>query len=416
MLKLLVLLAVLSTGLLLPFQNKDSAEVVRQENQAIAYMDNLIRTGQVYPAMSVQPFSDIRNMLEKEASLKAPLINKVLTILKCTKEYDVTHNNMLTIIDYSLPSSEKRLWIFDLQQKKLLFHTYVSHGINSGALLSEYFSNKYDSKTSSIGVYKTEAAYYGREGVSLKLNGLDKDFNDNASNRALVMHGGWYVEEDFIKKYGRAGRSWGCPAVPLHLAKSIINTIKDRSLFVVYYPSDRWFSKSKFLNCSPAVHNSQLAENKPEIKPVDFREDILFADINKNNQREEHEPIIVMPADSYERVFHAKAPLARMLRRQINNMEYVALSNAEFKDLIAKGGEYERLGSLNSIYFVIPVVKMRRGYYATEMHIVTLGKIKEVKLNSGSSLEDIKNHIVFFEEKPQVNLKATNRFIRWLGL
>jgi hypothetical protein len=151
----------------------------------------------------VDELSDINNMLQKEANtLNASVIQKVLTTLKCSLEYNVNHNNILTIIDYSLPSSEKRLWVFDLKEKKLLFHTYVSHGIKSGTLLSNYFSNKYNSKASSIGVYKTNKTYYGRDGLSLRLDGLDSGFNDNASNRYVVMHGGWYVNEPFIKKYG----------------------------------------------------------------------------------------------------------------------------------------------------------------------------------------------------------------------
>ena len=108
------------------------------------------------------------------------------------------------------------------KEKKLLFHTYVSHGITSGTLLTNYFSNKYNSKASSIGVYKTEKAYYGREGLSLRLDGLDRSFNDNASNRSVVMHGGWYVDEHFIKKYGRPGRSWGCPALPLNFINPLL--------------------------------------------------------------------------------------------------------------------------------------------------------------------------------------------------
>ena len=194
------------------------------------------------------PLEDITALLHREApTLSAGVIDKLLTALTCTSDKYIGNKSIVTIIDYSLPSSEKRLWVFDLHQQKLLFHTYVSHGIKSGALLSTYFSNKYDSKASSIGVYTTEKAYYGRHGVSLKLDGLDQGFNDNAANRAVVMHGGWYVEDDFIKKYGRPGRSWGCPAVPDHLIKPIVDVIKDDSLFVIYYPSDAWFVKSKFL-------------------------------------------------------------------------------------------------------------------------------------------------------------------------
>lgn len=263
-------------------------------------------------------------------------------------------------------------------------------------------------------MYKTEDTYYGRDGLSLKLDGLDAGFNDNASNRSVVMHGGWYVSEDFIKKYGRAGRSWGCPALPLALTSAIINTIKGDSLFVIYYPSDKWFLKSKFLNCDNLSPTRYAAVVDTEIKSAEQeqREPVLFANINSKNLGTE--PILVMAAVDYERVFHTKAPLGRMLRRQINNMEYIALSNTELENLIINNNKE----ALNTVYFVIPVVKMVRGYYATEMHIVDLGKIKEVRLNiePSQNLASVKSYTVDFEAKPSIRLRATNEFIRWLGL
>lgn len=377
------------------------------------------RTGYHYPAISNQALSELRAMLHKEApNLNTAVINKVITSLKCATEYNVDYNTILTVIDYSLPSSEKRLWVFDLKARTLLFNTYVSHGIKSGELLSTYFSNIYNSKASSIGVYKTEKSYYGREGLSLRLSGLDRSFNDNASNRAVVMHGGWYVTEDFIKRYGRAGRSWGCPALPLNLYKPIINTIKDNSLMVIYYPSDTWFVKSKFLNCEIKPPLQQT--NAPEVSSLanvqenELRDDILFADINKNNQREENEPIAVMNANRYEQIFHNKAPLTRMLRRQIRQQEYIALSTSEFASL----GSEDNKNTLSDVYFVIPVVIMNRGYYETEMHMVDMGKIQNV--TTTNTAPDNKNkgrtYTVYFDKKPAIKLTATNRFIRWLGL
>lgn len=364
--------------------------------------------------------NEIQEMLHREAStLNEPVINKVITTLKCATAYDVDRNNILTIIDYSLPSNEKRLWVFDLAKKKLLFHTYVSHGIRSGALLTNYFSNKNDSKASSIGVYKTQKAYYGREGLSLRLDGLDKSFNDNASNRAVVMHGGWYMDENFIKRYGRPGRSWGCPALPLGLYQPIINTIKDQSLMVIYYPSDEWFGKSKFLTCDAVTTvnatNMQMVQPNQPPNDVDMRDPVLFVDSNRNDKREEEEPILVMSADNYERVFHTQAPLGRMLRRQINNAEYIALSSAEFNKLVVQNDKE----SLNSIDFVIPVIIMVRGYYETQMKILKMGKINDVRLNSNTSKNNnelIKSYTLSTEVKPVIYLKATNRFIRWLGL
>ena len=374
------------------------------------------------PKKPVDEISAINDMLQRESStLNAPVIHKVLTTLKCSLEYNINNNNILTIIDYSLPSSEKRLWVFDLKQKKLLFHTYVSHGIKSGTLLSNNFSNKYNSKASSIGVYKTDKTYYGRDGLSLRLDGLDRGFNDNASNRSVVMHGSWYVNESFIKKYGRAGRSWGCPALPLNLTEPIINTIKDNSLFVIYYPSDSWFLKSKFLNCdapSPAQNVAMANDLQPSLGDGELRDDVLLTQLKTGKKHSENEAVVVMSANNYATIFHTKAPLSRMLRRQINNIEYIALSTREFNTITANPDNKLNTNQLDTVYFVIPVIKMVRGYYATEMQIVDMGKIKEVLSNAHSSKtnEQSTSYTVLFETKPLITLKSTNHFIRWLGL
>lgn len=371
--------------------------------------------------------NDIKLMLTQEApDLNSLVINKVLTTLKCATEYKVDHNNILTVIDYSLPSNQKRLWVFDLNTKKLLFYTYVSHGIKSGALMSNYFSNKFNSKASSIGVYQTKEAYYGRDGLSLRLDGLDRSFNDNASGRSVVMHSGWYVEESFIKKYGRPGRSWGCPALPLENSKEIITAIKDKSLLVIYYPSDAWFAKSKFLNCDKTLA-SQSVNNPtiqiPDAAPDDHRDAILFVDGGyKGNKQAETRPVAVISADTYEHIFHTEVPLTRMLRRQINNAEYIALNTKELfylaNNATTNGTSGQEQG-INEIRFVIPVLKVvRGGYYETQMQFVDLGKITSVKLNGELIRENslANSFTVNFEGRPSVNLNTHNEFIRWVGL
>lgn len=363
----------------------------------------------------------IEEMLnQKEANLSSPVIQKVLTALKCASENQVYHNNILTIIDYSLPSNQKRLWVFDLKESQLLYYTYVSHGIKSGTLLTDNFSNKYNSRASSIGVYRTEQSYYGREGLSLRLQGLDRAFNDNAGNRAIVMHGGWYVEEPFIKKYGRPGRSWGCPALPPDSYQGIINTIKDEAFMVAYYPSDQWFNQSKFLTCEGQGTQQNLASHDIQPAVNETREDVLLASVNKQYKSESNEAIITIKADQYEPLFHNKAPLGRMLRRQIDKSEYIALSKSEFNQLfITKNPEIkvDEKTLLVSVYFVVPVIKMHRGYYETHMEIVNFGPIKEVRLASdAASPKGQSTYTVYFENKPALQLKSTDRFIRWLGL
>jgi hypothetical protein len=391
--------------------------MLSQAHSVINKIISIVTTKFNSPSPVVESPIEIKEMIKKEAGTLNPVvIDKVLTTLKCAKEYHVESNNILAVIDYSLPSSEKRLWVFDLKEKKLLFHTYVAHGIKSGELLSTYFSNKHDSKASSMGVYKTEKIYQGRHGLSLQLDGLDRGFNDNASSRAVVMHGGWYVEERFIKKYGRPGRSWGCPAVPSNLTEAIINTIKDNSIFVMYYPNDNWLTSSKFQTCDilPPLKKAEIVAS--EIKPFDvggLRDDILFADLNKHSRREGSEAVVAMTADNYERIFHTKAPLTRMLRRQINTVEYIALSDTELQTLATDNKD-----ALKDVYFVIPVVSMVRGYYATEMKIVNLGVITDVTFNTNLSKKGNKSTYltVHFETSPVVSLRSTNQFIRWLGL
>ncbi|KTD22494.1 murein L,D-transpeptidase catalytic domain family protein [Legionella londiniensis] len=370
----------------------------------------------------IHSIREIQFMLNKEShSMSQDLIDTIITILKCAQKYDISYNPILTVIDYSKPASQRRLWIFDLNHKKLLLHTYVSHGIKSGILSSRYFSNRHNSKASSIGVYKTENDYYGRYGYALRLIGLESGFNDNAFSRAVVMHGGWYVNENFVEKYKRPGRSWGCPAVPREHTRFIINTIKDNSLLIAYYPSENWYMKSKYINCNnfspvPKTANLQTELNEPE----ENRDEILFLEKNNNNQREENEPILVISADNYQKVFNREVPLKRMLRRPLNNQEFVALNLDELQQIITHypekitppGKEHQR-----EVLFIVPVIKKVRGYYATEMQIVPLGEIKEIKSNmspdaAGSPTE----FTVHFQQKPSLKVKSTDQFIRWLGL
>ena len=155
---------------------------------------------------------------------------------------------ILSIADMSQPSSRKRLYIIDLAKRRLLFNTYVAHGRNSGELNALNFSNKNASFQSSLGFYQTMETYQGKHGLSLKLKGLEKGFNDNAYNRAIVIHGADYVCEEFIRRTGRLGRSQGCPAIPNDLTPTIIQTIRGGTCLFVYHPSQEYLKKSIFLS------------------------------------------------------------------------------------------------------------------------------------------------------------------------
>jgi hypothetical protein len=156
--------------------------------------------------------------------------------------------DILSIIDFSIPSTEKRLWIIDIENKKVLFHELVAHGRNTGDNVAGKFSNIPNSNMSSLGFYLTGETYTGKHGLSLYLDGMDSEFNNNARSRAIVIHGADYVSEDFIKTYGRLGRSFGCPALSTGSYKTIIETISDGSCLFIYYPDDEYLKKSMVLN------------------------------------------------------------------------------------------------------------------------------------------------------------------------
>ncbi|GAL34723.1 hypothetical protein JCM19240_4273 [Vibrio maritimus] len=147
--------------------------------------------------------------------------------------YEKTTNrskSLLTIIDYSKPSTEKRFFVIDMDKKSLVFNTYVSHGVNSGEKTATKFSNIINSRKTSLGTFLTDSTYYGSNGYSLRLDGLTKGVNDNARERYIVVHGADYANESFLKQNGYLGRSWGCPALPEHLSRQIIDTIKGGSV------------------------------------------------------------------------------------------------------------------------------------------------------------------------------------------
>ena len=153
----------------------------------------------------------------------------------------------LTVIDYSRPSTDKRLWVYDLTTSELLYEERVAHGQGSGANFATSFSNVADTHKTSLGLFVTEATYVGKNGYSLRLDGLDDGVNDRARERAIVMHGAPYVSDEFVKANGRLGRSWGCPAVSDAVARQLIDRVKGGGLVFAYYPDADWMKSSKYL-------------------------------------------------------------------------------------------------------------------------------------------------------------------------
>lgn len=157
-------------------------------------------------------------------------------------------DSILTIIDFSRSSREKRMFVIDLKEKKLLFNTVVAHGRNTGEEYARSFSNKLNSHQSSLGFYVTRSPYNGSNGYSLALDGMEKGVNDNAMSRAIVMHGAEYANESIIKVKGYLGRSFGCPALPTSVNKKVIDKIKQGSCLFIYYPDKQYLNTSEILN------------------------------------------------------------------------------------------------------------------------------------------------------------------------
>lgn len=165
---------------------------------------------------------------------------------KLIEEGKLLNDSIVSIIDFSQPSNQKRLFILDLKNYKVLFNTLVAHGKNSGRELATSFSNQNSSYKSSPGFYITKETYEGKNGYSLKLEGLERGINDKAFERGIVIHGADYVSDAFVDAQGYIGRSQGCPAVPTEASMSIINTIKNGTCMFVYHPS--YISRSSVLD------------------------------------------------------------------------------------------------------------------------------------------------------------------------
>ncbi len=164
------------------------------------------------------------------------------------KEKGLIKKDILTLVDFSLSSNTKRLWVIDLDNNVVLFQSLVAHGRNTGDEFATDFSNSAESYKSSLGFYATGEIYNGKHGISLKLDGLEKGMNDNARERAVVIHGADYVSEAFIKGNKRLGRSQGCPALPVELAAEIISIIKDKSCLYIYHPSINRAKEQKLIS------------------------------------------------------------------------------------------------------------------------------------------------------------------------
>ncbi|MFD2037396.1 murein L,D-transpeptidase catalytic domain family protein [Belliella marina] len=207
------------------FNKKNTAISVTSSDQVSAIYDGLGHTCEKLPSKEVFSLA-IQGWYKMNRHLKSKL---------------------LTVIDFSLPSTAKRMWIIDLDNNKVLLNSVVSHGRNSGDLMANAFSNEPESFKSSLGFYKTAETYLGKHGYSLRLDGLEKGFNDQARSRAIVIHGADYAREEFAKSVGRLGRSLGCPALPTEISTEAIDLIKNESLLFIFGNDDSYLTKSSLI-------------------------------------------------------------------------------------------------------------------------------------------------------------------------
>ncbi|HEV2843423.1 MAG TPA: murein L,D-transpeptidase catalytic domain family protein [Thermoanaerobaculia bacterium] len=170
--------------------------------------------------------------------LSPRILAEALDAMACAKASGASgRDDLLTIIDYSLPSTQPRLWVLDLARGEVLFHELVAHGAGTGENYATRFSNVKDSRQTSLGLFLTGGTYEGGNGYSLKLKGLDQGINDRAEERHIVMHGAWYVSPEQIRSQGRLGRSWGCPALSQEIAATVIDTIKGGTFVYSHHAS-----------------------------------------------------------------------------------------------------------------------------------------------------------------------------------
>jgi hypothetical protein len=270
-----------------------------------------------------------------------------------------THSTIITLIDYSLPANQKRLWVMDMAHDRLLLETYVSHGLNSGYLTPQNFSNQINSRASSLGAYIAGPVYQGRHGLSLRLKGISPGLNDQAEARAIVMHGAWYVSPKFIQQYGRPGRSWGCPAVPTADMQPLMGFLSHHNLVYVY------------------------GSNHQRLNKKNHRKLFLI-----NSSKPNYGPdILALPVSDYKKQFSKHVPVNQLLRRRLYHQEWVALSNRDLDFSPLKLDQLKHLAWVHA----------------------------EFNANSGKT-RLLNTAITDKTQLTSSSFKKTNQFIRWLGL
>ncbi len=213
---------------------------------------SLLVSGPVVAAAGPGP-TELDRLTALAPDLRPAVLARALAALACTSEPDLAQSRVLAVIDYARPSTERRLWVFDRRGPQLLFHTLVAHGSGSGENFAERFSNRHHSRESSLGLFRAAETYHGRNGYSLRLDGLDPGVNDQARSRAIVMHGAWYVTPAFAEQHHRLGRSWGCPALEPSTARPIIDALQRGGALFISAEDPDWLRQTATLPCRTSL-------------------------------------------------------------------------------------------------------------------------------------------------------------------
>jgi hypothetical protein len=244
---ILLTLAALSAGSYLPEMSTVEADSVPAPAPVVKVAAAPAPAPAAVPAVVSPATTLLANGVD---GLSPKVLAMALNAVECARTRGVAgREDLLTVIDYSLPSTEPRLWVLDLERGEVLFHELVAHGRGTGDNYATKFSNLNDSHQTSLGLFLTGGTYTGGNGYSMKLEGLDKGFNDRAEARHIVMHGAWYVSTEQARAQGRLGRSWGCPALSEKMAPKVIDTIKGGSFVFSYGGDQDWLQSASANTC-----------------------------------------------------------------------------------------------------------------------------------------------------------------------
>lgn len=233
-------------------RRRRSSRVQRKLAQYRRRWFRYLRKKQRMARRRVKPFNwkgSYAKLRNKVPGLRRDVLRKALQAYACAWSRKKVFKKYLVVIDFTKASTQKRLWVLNLKQNRLVFWEWVSHGKHTGGLRARRFSNRVNSLQSSIGLYATAETYSGKHGYSLRLDGLEYGFNHRARTRAIVFHGASYVSTSYIKRFGKLGQSWGCPAVRNQISAPLIRNIREGGAIFIYYPNSRWLKNSSYLHC-----------------------------------------------------------------------------------------------------------------------------------------------------------------------